>query len=121
MEVVDTGPVVREWIDAVWQRVRVNRDQYVGVVQLGEVRAGIELDWCGVGTGQQDRRARRFEQRLRLLRDGERCDGLPQARRSLGAEGRMAGIEHNRATGQRTPRVNHGRPPNFEYQVAPAP
>ena len=33
----------------------------------------------------------------------------------------MARVEHNRATGQRSPRVDHGRPPNLQHEVAPAP
>ena len=52
MEVVDTGPVIREWIDAIRQRVSVNRDQHVGVVELGKMRTGVELDRRGIGTGQ---------------------------------------------------------------------
>src|SRR5438093_1469351 len=37
------------------------------------------------------------------------------------SDGRMAGIDDDRAAGERPARIDHRRPPNFEQQIAAAP
>ena len=96
----------------------MDRNEDVGVVQLGEPRAGVELDRCRVGAGEKNARPGTLEQRLRLECDGERCHGLPQACRSPGTERRVPGVERDGPPPQWAREIHDRRTAHFEQQVA---
>ena len=61
MEVVDTRAIVHERIDAVRQRVGVNRHQHIGIVLFGKACAREQIDRVRIGARQQHGRAALFQ------------------------------------------------------------
>src|SRR4029077_11937616 len=101
VEVVHAGPIVGERVHSIRQRVRMDRYQYVGVVQLGKMSAGIQIDRRRVRARQENSRSRGFDQALHLEGDGQSGDRLPKAGWAGGAERWMARIDHDGPAAQR--------------------
>src|SRR6476469_5165837 len=105
-----------ERILAIANRIQVNRDEGFCVLTSRHGWTNIQIDRLGRRSGHDDFHALRLKQLLNLEADGESCLRLPQSGRSSCSDRRMAWIDRNRATHQRTCGIDFGWTTNAERE-----